>query len=156
MSSTTIYHIHHKIPKYMGGTDDVSNLVKLTVEEHALAHKKLYEDHGNYQDFIAWKALSGQITYAQATKLAQKLRDTSYMQTKEYKDKMSKSKLGSQPWNKGKSGVQDFSSITGEKHYRAVKCSYKGKDYSTIKEAMAYSGLSKYKLEQDPDFIRHK
>jgi len=54
-------HIHHIVPKYMGGTDDPSNLVELTVEEHAEAHRKLYEEHGNWQDHIAWKALSGQI-----------------------------------------------------------------------------------------------
>ena len=45
----------------MGGTDDPSNLVKLTIEEHAEAHKKLWETHGLWQDNIAWKALSGQL-----------------------------------------------------------------------------------------------
>ena len=54
-------HIHHIIPKYMGGTDDPSNLIELTVEEHALAHKKLYEEHSNQEDFIAWHMLLGQI-----------------------------------------------------------------------------------------------
>ena len=34
----------------MGGTDDPSNLIKLTVEDHAAAHKKLYEEHGKLQD----------------------------------------------------------------------------------------------------------
>ena len=45
----------------MGGTDDPSNLIELTVEEHALAHKKLYEEHGKRQDLIAYQMLSGQI-----------------------------------------------------------------------------------------------
>lgn len=45
----------------MGGTDDPSNLVELTVEEHAEAHRKLYEEHKNWQDKIAWLSLSGQI-----------------------------------------------------------------------------------------------
>ena len=57
----TIYHTHHIIPRHMGGTDDPSNLVKLTVEEHAEAHRKLYEEHGQRGDYLAWKALSGQI-----------------------------------------------------------------------------------------------
>ena len=56
-----IYHIHHIIPRYMGGTDDPSNLVQLTVEEHAEAHRKLYEEHGNHEDYIAWKCLLGQM-----------------------------------------------------------------------------------------------
>ena len=54
-------HIHHIVPKYMEGTDDPSNLVELTVEEHAEAHRLLYEQHGNWQDRIAWLSLSGQI-----------------------------------------------------------------------------------------------
>jgi len=59
--SKTIYHKHHIIPKHMGGTDDPSNLVRLTVEEHAQAHKELYEKYGYQQDLIAYKALKGTI-----------------------------------------------------------------------------------------------
>ena len=55
-------HKHHIIPKHMGGTDDPSNLVELTVEEHAEAHRKLYEEHGHWQDYLAWKGLAGLIT----------------------------------------------------------------------------------------------
>lgn len=54
-------HKHHILPKHMGGTDDPTNLVDLTVEEHSLAHKELWEKHGRWQDNVAWKALSGQI-----------------------------------------------------------------------------------------------
>jgi hypothetical protein len=51
-------HKHHIIPKYMGGTDDPSNLVELTVEQHAEAHRLLYKEHGNWQDYVAWQGLS--------------------------------------------------------------------------------------------------
>lgn len=54
-------HIHHIIPQYLGGTDDPNNLIELTVEEHAEAHRLLYEQHGNWQDYCAWQALSGRI-----------------------------------------------------------------------------------------------
>ena len=54
-------HKHHIIPKHMGGTDDSSNIVELTVEEHAEAHRKLYEEHGRWEDNLAYKALSGAI-----------------------------------------------------------------------------------------------
>lgn len=59
-----IYHWHHIVPKHVGGTDDPKNVIKLTVEEHANAHKELYQKHNRYEDYIAWKALSGQIKYA--------------------------------------------------------------------------------------------
>jgi hypothetical protein len=52
-------HKHHIIPKHMGGTDDPSNLVELTVEEHAEAHRILFETYGRKQDELAWKGLAG-------------------------------------------------------------------------------------------------
>ena len=54
-------HKHHIIPKYIGGTDDPSNIIELTVEEHAEAHKVLYEKHGRQEDYLAWKGLTGEI-----------------------------------------------------------------------------------------------
>jgi DNA modification methylase len=45
-------HKHHIIPKHQGGSDDPSNLVELTVEEHALAHKLLYEQYGKWEDIL--------------------------------------------------------------------------------------------------------
>lgn len=63
-------HIHHIVPQYLGGTDDPSNLIELTVEEHAEAHRLLYEQHGNWQDYCAWQALSGQIGQDEAMFIA--------------------------------------------------------------------------------------
>lgn len=45
----------------MGGTDDPSNLIQLTVEEHAEAHRILFETYGRKEDELAWKGLSGLI-----------------------------------------------------------------------------------------------
>lgn len=44
----------------MGGTDDPSNLIELTREEHANAHLKLYEKYGKKEDLGAYYLLSGQ------------------------------------------------------------------------------------------------
>lgn len=65
----TIYHKHHIVPKHMGGTDDPSNLILLSVEEHAEAHKKLWEEHGNEYDRIAWLGLSNMIDKQQIISL---------------------------------------------------------------------------------------
>ena len=51
-------HKHHIVPKHMGGTDDPSNITELTVEEHAEAHRVLYETHGKVQDKVAWMGLA--------------------------------------------------------------------------------------------------
>lgn len=45
----------------MGGTDDPSNLIELTIEEHAEAHRVLYEKYGCWQDKVAWQGLLGLI-----------------------------------------------------------------------------------------------
>jgi hypothetical protein len=57
----------------MGGSDDPSNLVELTVEEHADAHKILYEKYGREEDKMAWLGLSGQASKKELVKLGQKL-----------------------------------------------------------------------------------
>ena len=46
----------------MGGTDDPSNIIELTIEEHAEAHRKLFEEHGRWQDELAWKGLAKMIS----------------------------------------------------------------------------------------------
>jgi hypothetical protein len=60
-------HKHHIIPKHRGGTDDPSNIVELSIEEHADAHRKLYEEDGNEFDKIAWNVLSGQMEFTEAS-----------------------------------------------------------------------------------------
>lgn len=51
-------HKHHIVPKHAGGSDHPSNIIELTIEEHAEAHKILYEQHGRIQDKMAWVGLS--------------------------------------------------------------------------------------------------
>tara|TARA_E500000318_G_C3501943_1_gene188737 strand:- start:84 stop:617 length:534 start_codon:yes stop_codon:yes gene_type:complete len=80
----TIYHWHHIVPKHAGGSDDSSNLVRLTVEEHAEAHKLLFEKHGRWQDKIAWMSLSGQIGKEEARILSVKEANTGRKQNEEH------------------------------------------------------------------------
>lgn len=54
-----VTHRHHILPRHAGGSDDPSNLIELTVEEHALAHKKMFDEYGRHEDKIAWLMLSG-------------------------------------------------------------------------------------------------
>jgi hypothetical protein len=52
-------HVHHIVPKHAGGTDDPSNLVELTIEDHAIAHRMLWKLYGRKEDWCAWTGLSG-------------------------------------------------------------------------------------------------
>lgn len=52
----------------MGGTDDPTNLVELTIEEHAEAHRLLYEQHGRWQDRVAWQGLAGLVGHDEILK----------------------------------------------------------------------------------------
>lgn len=69
----TIYHIHHITPKHMGGTDNPENLIKLTVSEHAEAHRILYEQYGLEEDKLAWLGLSGIISKEELVEKLSKL-----------------------------------------------------------------------------------
>lgn len=84
-------HTHHIIPKHMGGTDEPENLIQLTVEEHAEAHRKLYEEYGHWQDHVAWKALSGQIKNDDVRRLVTRLSNANRIWTEESKEKTRKS-----------------------------------------------------------------
>ncbi|NDB59148.1 HNH endonuclease [bacterium] len=68
----TMYHTHHIIPRHMGGSDDPSNLVSLTIEEHAEAHHILYEKYHKEEDKLAWLALSGQASMTEIKRMRQK------------------------------------------------------------------------------------
>lgn len=78
-------HKHHIVPRHAGGSDSQDNIIELTVEEHAEAHKKLWEQHGMWQDYIAWQGLSGRIGKEEIIRERARLAN-----------------LGRQPWHKNK------------------------------------------------------
>ena len=126
---SNIKHKHHIIPRHMGGTDDPSNIVELTVEEHAEAHRILYEKYGRWQDKCAWLALSGQIgkeeIIIERARLGGKRRKGKKL-SEEQKRKISESMKGCKPWNKGKTGCQTHS----EETKRKMSDSQKGRVFS--------------------------
>lgn len=70
----------------MGGSDDPSNLIELSVEEHAQAHKELYEKYNLMEDKMAWMGLSGQATKKELVLAGRKLgrRKTDSLLEKKY------------------------------------------------------------------------
>lgn len=74
-------HKHHIVPKHAGGTDDPSNLIELSVEEHAEAHRLLFEQYGRWQDWCAWKGLLGVVPKVELMKI---MYQQNAVTTKEY------------------------------------------------------------------------
>ena len=95
--SRAIYHKHHIIPKHIGGTDDPSNMITLTIEEHAQAHLELYEKYNRWQDLCAYKALSGMIGNEEVLRIvfsAQGKKFRGISKSKQQRERMSKSAMG--------------------------------------------------------------
>lgn len=106
-------HIHHIVPKHMGGTDDPSNLIELSIEEHAEAHKKLYEEYGKEEDEIAWLGLSGQIGKEEIIKrvLIEAGKKSGRLNKEIQKENGRKRGLankGKVAWNKGKKMSEEY------------------------------------------------
>lgn len=106
---------HHIVPKSLGGTDNVSNLVKLTAREHFICHLLLTKFTTGYNKKLMNFALG---KFIQNSPLQQrtfnsweysKIREsisearTGHKHSEETKKKMSEKAKGRTPWNKGKS-----------------------------------------------------
>jgi len=63
--NSPLMHKHHIIPRYMGGTDDPTNLVEVAVTQHAMYHFCNYQLWKNIEDYVAYRGLSGQISEAE-------------------------------------------------------------------------------------------
>ena len=51
-------HKHHIIPRYMGGGDEPSNIIEVSITQHIIWHFANWQRMGNYQDKIAYKLLA--------------------------------------------------------------------------------------------------
>ena len=110
----------------MGGSDDPSNLIELTIEEHAEAHRKLYEEHGRIQDKLAWLGLTRMIG-------REEIIHTLLTQPKstEHRERISMAKKGKPtPWT------------AGNKNATALKGRQKSDDHKR-KISEAHQGMSK-------------
>lgn len=55
-------HKHHIIPKHRGGTDDPSNIVEVSLTQHAMFHYCEWKLYGKRADYVAWKRLVGNLS----------------------------------------------------------------------------------------------
>ena len=143
-------HKHHIIPKHAGGTDDSSNIVMLTVKEHAEAHRKLYEEHGRWQDKVAHRMLSGQITAQEATIEAIKKTQTGRKHSFEEIEKRKKSLIGKKHSEETKKKMSLNNGMKGktlsENQKKILSVTHKGKILSEHhKEILRQTHLGKTK-----------
>ena len=136
-------HLHHIIPKHMGGTDDPSNIIELTVEEHAEAHRVLYEQHGKIQDKLAWLGLSKMIDGKEIISTLLKQPKSS-----EHREKISKALKGRDAsWAKGNKHAKVLKGRPKtEEHKKNLSISHKNIDKSWLlgnKNAVAPNGRPK-------------
>lgn len=110
-------HKHHIIPRHCGGDDSPENLVLLTIEEHAEAHRVLYEQYGRWQDRVAWLSLSGIMKdherIYEIISNSNRGNPSGYRCTEEQKKRMSERMTGEKNPNYGKRG--NLSPMTGTK-----------------------------------------
>jgi hypothetical protein len=156
----SIYHKHHIVPRHMGGTDDPSNLIQLTVEEHAEAHRKLFEQHGRWQDKLAWKTLSGQITFAEAARQARiesNKRRKGAVLSEEHKRKLSEATKGmpkSEETRKNISiGLKGI--VRSEEHRKNLSAANKGRKHTEqARKNMSASRIGRKHSEETKRKIR--
>lgn len=51
------YHRHHVVPIHAGGSDTAENVIYLTPDQHAEAHKVLYERTGSIEDLASYQMI---------------------------------------------------------------------------------------------------
>jgi hypothetical protein len=139
----------------MGGSDNPSNLAVVTIEQHALLHKQLWEDLNHWEDKVAWQMLSGQISRQEAIKLAQsegaknrkkKFGQENHFYGKKHSDetkaRISLSKKGTKPPNKGLVGFNNKQSRMWEiTDKQGNKMIIKGLSHFCRENGLAYQSM---------------
>jgi len=141
-------HIHHIIPKYLGGTDDPGNLVELTVNDHAEAHRKLYEEHNNWQDYCAWQALSGRIGKEEILRMKQGMANKGRKRTPEQLKRMSEAQLKRAARNRADGTLERTRKKQSEAHKGKKKSPEHMKNWSESRKGHKVSEDTREKIRK--------
>ena len=109
-------HKHHIVPKHAGGTDDPSNLIEVSVTQHAIFHYCEWRLHGRWEDKCAWQVLANNVKHPLHVK-GRKLTDT---QRKYISERMKGNTHGAVPCSEEKKEKLRKSN-TGKKHTEETK-----------------------------------
>lgn len=150
-----IFHKHHIIPRHSGGSDDEENLISLSIEEHSIAHKILWEKYHKWQDYLAYMALSGQISGAEIAQQKRVLANTGKNVTSETREKLRLASSGRIPSEKTREKMSKNNCMKRPehriRHSETMKNSMKGNKNGT--GGKASSGMVKINDGQIERFI---
>ena len=127
----SVKHKHHIVPRHAGGSDDPSNLVEVSVEEHAQLHFALYLEHGKVADWIAYHCLSGKTSAVEECRI-ELCREmaTGRLHSAESRHKMSLARIGKKTPHK-----ETTKAKIGEANGRQVYCPELNKTWYSAAEA---------------------
>ena len=114
-------HLHHIVPRHVGGTDDATNLVEVTVEQHAELHLELYLKHGHRADWIAYHCLSGQIVSEEKERQMVELRKEKFKEWRKANPHSEETKAKISASNKGKNKGRKVSAEARRKQSEKLK-----------------------------------
>ena len=122
---------HHIIPKSLGGTNDKSNIVRLTAREHYICHLLLTKMTEGLMRrkmlFAHWRMMHGnnnQERYILSNAQYEKVKEAMSLAVKEQnagKVLAKTSNKGRVPWNKGKTGVMSVEAKMKIRQHRIGK-----------------------------------
>lgn len=116
----------------MGGSDDPSNLVELTVEEHAEAHKELYEVHGHWQDYLAWQGLTKRMACEEVAREAARIANIGKCMSPETRAKISAAKKGKKhsPEHVKNNSLAQSGKVLSDEHRMKISSALSGRTLS--------------------------
>lgn len=116
----------------MGGSNDSSNIVELTVEEHAEAHRILYETHGHWQDYLAWQGLTKRMNCEEVAREAARIANTGKYVSPETRAKISAAKKGKKhsPEHVKNNSLAQTGKVLSSEHKTKISSSLSGRTLS--------------------------
>lgn len=144
------FHIHHITPKHMGGLNNEENLIYLTVKEHAEWHYELWCYYGYWQDYVAWKSLSGQIDLDEIRRLKASLANKGKKQSDKTKKLRSEQEIG-----KHKGVLNHFYGKTHSEETRKIIKEKRAKQVITEETKQKMSDAHKKRYKENPLLIEN-
>lgn len=168
------YESHHIIPRWMGGSNDINNLVLFTAREHFLAHYLLYKHYKDKKSAAAFHMMCNTTNnnYRDSKKY-QEIRkfqsdnlkgDKNPSKDESVRKKISQKVSGKNNGMYGMSGeknpffkkkhTEEF--INYKKEIHGHKIVFNDIEYLSFRDAERITGVSRYKIKKNCVYVKDK